>query len=65
MTTIGSDHATLLALGMLFYYVSIFSEKCSGLHGFDGLIQALSCSFNDSHRVWVCFCLVAYIVGLV
>ena len=65
MPAICLDDTAVLGLGMLFYYVSILTEKCSGLDKFDGCIQRFSRCFDNTYRVRVRLCLLANIVCLV
>ena len=65
MPTIRLDDTAVLRFRVLFYYISILAEKCSGFDEFDGCVQAFSCCFNNAYRVRIRFCLLANIVCLV
>lgn len=65
MTTICPDDTAFLRFGVLFYYVPIISEKCSGLDKLDSFVQTLSSSFNYTHRIRVCLGLISNVVCLI
>lgn len=49
VATVCLDDTAILRLGVLFYYVSVISEKGSRLDQFDRFVQTLPSSFNHSY----------------
>lgn len=65
MTTVSSDDAAVLLLGVLLDDVSKLSNQNSRLHGLDRLLQALSGRLNNTDSIGVGLGFVADVVGLV
>lgn len=65
MTTVSSDDAAVLLLGVLLDDVSKLSNQNSRLHGLDRLLQALSGRLNNTDGIGVGLGFVADVVGLV
>ena len=65
VTAVCFDDTAIFRLGELFYHVSVIPEKSSRLDELDSFIQALSSSFNDTHRIRVCLGLISNIVCFV
>lgn len=65
MTTVGLDDTAVSTLGVLLDHVSRISEQHAGFDDLNGLEEAFTRCFNDSHRLGVGSCLVAHIICLI
>jgi hypothetical protein len=65
VSTVCSDHATLLALCMLLDDVAILAEEGTWLDHLNSLGQAFSRGLGHANSVWICQCLLPNVVGLV